>query len=55
VPRRIAIALPLGYGLEERAVEAMAKWRFAPATLAGKPVATVMVVAQEFEYFPAIR
>lgn len=55
VPRRISIAQPLGYGLEERAVEAMSKWRFAPATLAGKPVATVMVVAQEFEYVAPIR
>ena len=55
VPRRISIAQPLGYGLEERAVEAMAKWRFAPATLEGKPVATVMVVAQDFEYVAPMR
>jgi TonB family protein len=48
VPRRIAIVQPLGYGLDERAVEAMAKWRFAPGTREGKAVATGVVVAQEF-------
>ena len=48
VPRRISIVQPLGYGLDERAVEAMAKWRFAPGTREGKAVATGVVVAQEF-------
>jgi TonB family protein len=48
VPRRIAIVQPLGYGLDERAVEAMAKWRFAPGTREGKAVATGVVVAQDF-------
>jgi TonB family protein len=49
VPRRISVEQPLGYGLEAEAVTALAKWRFAPATREGKPVATGMVVAQEFE------
>ncbi len=31
VPQRIAVARPLAYGLEEQAVEAVAKWRFTPA------------------------
>jgi TonB family protein len=50
VPHRISVAQPLGYGLEERAVEAMAKARFTPGTREGKPVATGLVVAQDFEF-----
>jgi TonB family protein len=53
VPRRISIAQPLGYGLDERAVEAMAKSRFSPGTREGQPVATGVVVAQDFEFVAA--
>jgi TonB family protein len=49
VPRRVSVVQPLGYGLEAEAVTALTKWRFAPGTREGKPVATGMVVAQEFE------
>ena len=55
VPRRISVTQPLGYGLEQMAVEAMAKWRFTPGMRAGKPVATGVVVAQTFEYTTAPR
>jgi len=48
VPHRISVARPLGYGLDERAVEAMAKWRFTPGMREGKPVATAVVAEQEF-------
>jgi len=48
VARRITIAQPLGYGLDEKAVEALAKFRFAPATNEGKPVASNVVVSQEY-------
>jgi protein TonB len=34
----IRIVRPLGAGLDERAVEAVRKWKFAPATKDGKPV-----------------
>ena len=50
VPRRIVLVQPLGYGLDAEAVAGLAKWRFAPGTREGKPVATGMVVAQEFEF-----
>jgi TonB family protein len=30
---------PLGYGLDEKAIEAVSAWRFNPATKNGKPVA----------------
>jgi TonB family protein len=50
VPQRIYVVQPLGYGLEQSAVEAMGKWRFTPGTREGKPVATGVVVSQDFEY-----
>ena len=37
-PRDIRIRRPLGFGLEERAVEAVGRWRFRPAYRNGKPV-----------------
>jgi TonB family protein len=48
VPRRVAIARPLGYGLDASAVEAVQKWRFAPGMRGGSPVATNVVVEQQF-------
>lgn len=50
VPRRIAVQNPLGYGLDERAVEAVTKWRFVPGMRAGKPVVTEVIVGIDFEY-----
>ncbi len=38
----------LGAGLDERAVEAVRQWRFAPATRQGTPVDVVVEVAVEF-------
>lgn len=37
-PRDIRVRRPLGFGLEERAVEAVGRWRFRPAYRDGKPV-----------------
>jgi TonB family protein len=37
-PRDIRVRRPLGFGLEERAVEAVSRWRFRPAYRNGKPV-----------------
>jgi TonB family protein len=50
VPRRIVIRQPLGYGLDDRTVEAVEKWRFQPGTKDGVPVAMEVVVNQGFEY-----
>lgn len=47
---RIAIARPLGYGLDERAVESLAKWRFTPAIRNGQPVPAEVIVSQDFEF-----
>jgi len=53
VPHRISVARPLGYGLDESAVEAMAKWHFQPGMKDGKPVAAGIVVQQEFSPLPS--
>jgi TonB family protein len=44
----VAVEQPLGYGLDARAVEALAKWKFTPAKLAGKPVAASSLIRPEF-------
>jgi TonB family protein len=54
-PRRIAIAQPLGYGLDQQAVEAVKKWRFVPGVQGNTPVATGVVVQQDFEFVPVRR
>jgi TonB family protein len=38
----------LGYGLDQRAVEAVRQWRFAPARMKGTPVDVVVEVGVEF-------
>jgi len=45
----ISIAQPLGYGLDARAAEALAKWKFVPAKLQGKPVAAYALIRPDFE------
>ena len=55
VPRRIAIRQPLGYGLDERTVEAAAKYRFQPGMQDGKPVAMEVIVNQAFDVPPPPR
>ena len=48
VPKHIAITRPLGYGLDEKAAEAIAKWRFTPAMRAGQPVPAAILVNLDF-------
>jgi TonB family protein len=47
-PRRIRIERPLGYGLDERAVQATTKARFSPAIRAGAPVPSVLLLGEDF-------
>lgn len=42
------ILKPLGFGLDEAALEAAGQWRFTPATLHGKPVAVYMNLTVTF-------
>lgn len=39
----------LGSGLDERAVQAVRQWRFAPSTLKGVPVDVIVEVGVEFK------
>lgn len=50
VPQRITVTHPLGYGLDQQAAEAAAKWRFNPALHAGQPVAAAILV--NIDYVP---
>lgn len=47
-PHRITVVDPIGYGLDADAAEALAKFRFTPATLNGVPVAAQVRLKQEF-------
>jgi len=42
---------PLGFGLDEAAVNTILKWKFEPATQDKSPVATVVVVEVNFHVF----
>jgi TonB family protein len=48
-PKRIAILQPLGYGLDEKAAEALAKYRFTPAMNQGKAAASNVSIEEEFK------
>jgi protein TonB len=48
LPRNIVVTKGLGLGLDERAVEAVKKWRFRPGTHDGKPVPMAAIVEVTF-------
>jgi periplasmic protein TonB len=50
-PRDIRLQRSLGMGLDEKAMEAVRKWRFQPATLNGHAVATQINVEVTFRLF----
>jgi TonB family protein len=50
-PHDTKIEKPLGYGLDEKALEAVRQWRFQPALKDGKPVETQTSVSLEFKLF----
>jgi protein TonB len=47
--RSIRVLQQLGLGLDEKAVEAVSRWRFRPGLLDGKPVATEATVQVNFQ------
>jgi TonB family protein len=53
--RRIAVQLPLGYGLDEKAVEAAEKAKYTSASVDGKPINQYVQVRQEFVVVDAPR
>jgi TonB family protein len=51
VPRQMAIARPIGFGLDEKAVEAVRNSHFRPATLNGQPVPVVIDLVVTFRIY----
>ena len=49
--RNIHVARSLGMGLDEKAIEAVKKWRFSPGTKDGIPVATQVNVEVNFRLY----
>ena len=50
-PRNPVVIQPLGEGLDEKALEAIARYKFKPGMKNGRPVATRIVVAVNFRLF----
>jgi TonB family protein len=48
MPRDIKVIRPLGLGLDEKAVEAVQKWRFRAGIKGGHPVATQATIEVSF-------
>jgi len=51
MPQDIKVTRPLGSGLDENAIDAVAQWRFRPGTKDGKPVAVAIDVEVMFQYY----
>ncbi len=47
-PRELKVVRPLGLGLDEKAIEAVQKWRFKPGVKDGKPVPVAATVEVNF-------
>jgi periplasmic protein TonB len=50
-PRDIQVVRTLGLGLDEKAIEAVKKWRFEPAKKDGKPVAVAVNIEVNFHLY----
>ena len=51
VPRQMAIARPIGFGLDEKAVDAIKNSHFQPATINGQPVPVVIDLVVTFRIY----
>jgi len=49
LPRDVKVVRSVGYGLDEKAIEAVRKWTFRPGTKDGKPAALPVVVELSFK------
>lgn len=50
--RNVRVVRSLGLGLNEKAVEAVSKWKFKPALKGGQPVAVSANVDINFRFLP---
>jgi TonB family protein len=46
--RNLRVVSPLGYGLDDKAIEAVRQWRFQPGIKDGKPVYVQLNIEVEF-------
>jgi hypothetical protein len=51
LPQLVHTVLPLGYGLDEAALEAVGEYRFKPAMLYGRPIAAQIMITVNFHIF----
>jgi len=49
--KNIEVVKPIGYGLDEKAVEALKKWQFEPGKKSGTPVPVALQVSVEFQLY----
>jgi TonB family protein len=50
-PQNVHVIRTLGMGLDEKALEAVRRYRFKPGTKDGKPVSVLISVAVDFRLF----
>ena len=50
-PRNIRIKRPAGQGLDEKAIEALNKWRFTPGMKDGSPVPVLINIEMNFRLY----
>ncbi len=50
-PQRIRVVKGIGFGLDEKAVEAVRQYRYKPATAEGKPVTAPLTIDVNFQIF----
>jgi TonB family protein len=48
MPQQLRVLRPLGLGLDEKAIEAVQKWRFKPGVKDGKAVAVAATIEVNF-------
>ena len=48
LPQQIHTVLPLGYGLDEAALEAVEEYRFKPAMVHGQPIPAEIMIEVKF-------
>jgi TonB family protein len=50
-PRGLQVLRSLGMGLDQKALDAVSKWRFTPATKDGRPVAVLVSIEVAFRLY----
>jgi TonB family protein len=51
MPQNLRVVRPLAYGLTEKAIEAVSKYRFKPAMRGGQPVPVYVTIEVNFHLY----